>query len=215
MGVGDAAAAPWELPKRVGRLRGMRATIALAAGLLLSAFAAAGPAAASCIMPPALDVAISEANIVFVGTVTGVKNNDRTATVLVEEVWKGPDLLPFVEVVGGADDETTMSSIDRTYTTGTRYLFVLHLDQGRFRDNACSSTQEWSPEVAAVRPSTIRTPGQQPDATPTAGPPSDAVPPGGQSVAPIALAATGLAATGLFGAVWLLRRRQGADVSER
>jgi hypothetical protein len=188
----------------------MRATLALVAGLLLSAFAS-GPAAASCMMPPALDVAIREANVVFVGTVTGVENHDRTATVLVEEIWKGPDLAPFVQVVGGPEDETMITSTDRTYAAGTRYLFVVQVDQARFSDNACSSTQEWSPEVAALRPGAFRTPARQADPTPTA----DAVAPAGQSAAPIALAATGLAAAGLFGAVWLLRRRQGADVRER
>lgn len=193
----------------------MRATIALAAALLLSGFAAAGPALASCMMPPALDVAIGEANTVFVGTVTGVANHDRTATVLVEEIWKGPQLGPLVQVIGGSEDETMITSVDRMYRAGTRYLFVLHAENGRLSDNACSSTQEWSAAVAAVRPASIRTPGQQPEATPTAGPPSEAVAPGGESIAPIALAATGLAATGLFGALWLLRRRQGADVSER
>ena len=165
-------------------------------------------------MPPALDVAIRDANVVFVGTVTGVKNDDRTATVLVEEVWKGPDLLPFVEVVGGSDDDT-MSLGRQDVHVGTRYVFVLHLDQGRFRDNACSSTQEWSPEVAAVRPSTIRTPGQQPDATPTAGPPSDAVPPGTVGRAYRARCDRARGELACSEPCWLLRRRQGADVSER
>lgn len=200
-----------EPDRRLGRLPRMRATFVLLAALLI-AFTAPGDVAASCIQPPPIEEAIRAADVVFVGTVTGVANRDRTATVLVDEVWKGPDMAPTVRVLGGPEDENTGSSVDRTYTAGTRYLFVVQIDQGRLSDNACSSTQEMTPDLAIARPAVVRTPiAEQPSPTPA--PTTGQAP--GQSAAPIVLAATGLAAAGLFAALWVLRRRQGADVRER
>jgi hypothetical protein len=185
----------------------MRATAALLVALIAAVVGAPLPVRASCMMPLPLPQALAEADLVFVGTVSAVANHDRRATVLVEEIWKGPALVPVVDVRGGGDDESMFTSADRTYTQGVRYLFVLSTDGGPLMDSACSSTQEWSPDLQAHRPSQVVT--TQPDA------PTD--PASGSSVplAALALGLTGVAGVALLGGAALLARRQRAGVRER
>jgi hypothetical protein len=90
--------------------------------------ALAGSATASCAAPAPLREAIKDAPAVFVGTVIETANRSRWATVHVEEVRKGTGLPDEVEVRAGPEDPPgpggTATSVDRTYTSGTRYLFV-------------------------------------------------------------------------------------------
>jgi hypothetical protein len=130
------------------------ASAALLAPLLLTF---AGPAAASCIRPVPIEEAIRNADSVFVGTVTALSNNNRWATVAVEEVWTGPDLAPIAEVRGGPGGNTA-SSIDRMYTARVKYLFVVSIAEGQLSDNACSSTMEWEPDLANIRPASAHPP---------------------------------------------------------
>lgn len=104
-------------------------------------------------MPPPLAEAIKEAEIVFVGTVVATANVDRTATVSVEEVWKGPAMPATVQVKGGGDDPNTASSVDRSFQPGARYVFLPHLTQnGSLVDNSCSNTEVWDDSMAVFRP---------------------------------------------------------------
>ncbi len=127
--------------------------LALAAMILASS-----PAAASCAALPALDEHLALADAVFVGTVIGLNNADRTALVSVEEIWHGPTLDGTVTVHGGPDDPSTFTSVDRTYVDGGRYLFAVTSVEGSLRDDGCSATREWTPDLADLRPSEFSRP---------------------------------------------------------
>ena len=132
---------------------------AVALCLLTVLLGSAGNVSADCSAPPALPVAIAQADAVFVGVVETLTNDGRWAQVRVEEVWRGEVSAPVMEVRGG-ELAGAGSSVDRTYVLGTRYLFVLPLHEGRLVDNACTSTTEWDGSMAELRPanavSTIR-----------------------------------------------------------
>lgn len=135
---------------------------ALVVGVGATLLLTAGPAAASCAPPPPMEQQIEEAQTVFVGTVRETADEGYHATVDVEEVWKRADLPPRVEVdgsPGGSDGTVTArSSVDRTFLTDTRYLFVLLDAEAPFEDNACSGTSEWREEHARHRPADARKP---------------------------------------------------------
>ncbi len=76
----------------------LRVTVAVAAaalGSLVPSIMALG----SCVAGPELGIAVRQAEVAFVGTVTSTQGEGRWATVLVEEVWAGPDQ-PATVVVG-------------------------------------------------------------------------------------------------------------------
>ena len=126
--------------------------------LLFSLLAAsAAPVLADCMMPPPVEQAVQRAEIAFVGTVMSVANGGRWATVAVEEVWVGPDLPPLITVRGGPEGNSA-TSIDRSFTAGTRYLFMPFSAEGTLQDNSCSSTTEFVAEHAKLRPANARLP---------------------------------------------------------
>ncbi|MEO8899636.1 MAG: hypothetical protein ABI352_02190 [Candidatus Dormibacter sp.] len=97
--------------------------------------------------------AIRSAPTVFVGTVTDLSNGDRVATVRVDDVWRGSAIPWSVEVVGTPDLNAAATSVDRTYSAGTKYLFVP--DGGglaHFTDNSCTPTQPYSANLSGLRP---------------------------------------------------------------
>lgn len=110
----------------------------------------AGPARASCAPPPSLPESLAAAGVVFTGTVVEVRAEGRVAIVLVDEVWKGGPLEAEVEVHGGSSEAVT--SVDRTYERGDKYLFVPVNRAGPFQDNICTATREYSPELEGSRP---------------------------------------------------------------
>lgn len=114
----------------------------------------AAPASASCIEPPPLEEGYAQAEVVFVGRVVQVTNNDRTAVVAVEEVWKGPDLPATVTVHGGPNDPNVVTSVDRTFRPGTYAFFPISWssDLTQFEDNACTLTQTVSPALDVIAP---------------------------------------------------------------
>ena len=189
-----------------------RLTVLLAVlGGLTAALAVPSGAAASCIAPPPLPEAIEQAQVVFVGTVVDLTNNDRTAAFKVDEIWKG-EVDAMVTVVGGAVGPNVASSVDRTYVLGTRYLVFPHPASGRLTDSSCSLTQPYTDDLAAFRPDDARPPDlpAEPVATPerAAGLPVTSGPdgaPGGtppwQAIALAAAAALLVAAT-----VWAFSR---------
>lgn len=138
-------------------MRALRILVVRLAPALMLAAAVAAPAQASCAMPPPLGEAIRDADVAFVGTVTRVANQDRWATVTVEELWRGPDLPAVVEVRAGPPGNTA-SSVDRTYAAGTRYLFTVTAGDGALNDSSCSSTTEWTADLAEFRPADARPP---------------------------------------------------------
>lgn len=135
-------------------------------GVLIVAFVIGtqSPASASCAPPLALADAVTSADIVAVGTVTAARNNARIATVTLEDIWKG-DPASKIEVAGGPDAANAMTTVDRTYEVGTRYLFFIfepaaHNSPGtfgaRYEDNNCSDTRPYTAELDYLRPASAR-----------------------------------------------------------
>lgn len=133
----------------------------LGALLMLCLPLLASPAAASCASPAPLEDELGRARTAFVGIVAATSNDDRTATVDVESIWLGETLPQRVEVSGGPDDTegvSVVSSVDRTWKSGRRYLFVLSDNTPPFTDDACSATTLYTDEVAALEPEGAATP---------------------------------------------------------
>ena len=137
------------------------ALLAATAGMVIGTM----PAAASCAPPIPIDQALRDSDSVFVGTVDGLANGGRTANFVVDEVWRGPDL-PARTVVDGGPDGNAITSIDRTWEPGAKYLVFAAVANGKLTDNACSNTQIWTDDLAAHRPTDARSPD---DATDTGG----------------------------------------------
>jgi hypothetical protein len=123
-------------------------------------------AAASCAAPVGIPEAIRRADAVVVGTVTATRSRDRIATVSIDEVWKGT-IAGSVEVHGGPTGDNTMTSVDRTYEVGRRYLIfafepAAHDSTGsfgaRYEDNDCSDTQPWNASLIRYRPAAAANP---------------------------------------------------------
>lgn len=135
--------------------------LAVAAPLALAALAFVGPGAvlADCAEPPAIEATVVKADMVFVGTVTNASNNRRWAEVAVQEVWRGPDQ-PLIVLVRGGPEGNTMTSVDRSFEIGRTYLFVPYVDAATnaLEDNSCTSTTEFTDEIASLRPADARQP---------------------------------------------------------
>ncbi|MHB8510381.1 MAG: hypothetical protein ACYDGR_17330 [Candidatus Dormibacteria bacterium] len=118
-------------------------------------FARAAPIAlASCVgVPVSIGEAIRTAPVVFVGSVTSTTDSGRTATVHVDELWRGPTLPAEVTLHGSPGASAAATSVDRHYVNGGRYLFVPASGNGPgFDDNACSQTREFGPDLVVYRP---------------------------------------------------------------
>ena len=135
------------------RLRSLLGIATFASATLLAAPAAV---LADCVAPPSFDEARKTAPIVFVGTVTETSNEDRWATVSVEEIWNGPDLARTLLIKGGPDPGSG-TSMDRTFQVGVRYFFVpVPSGDGNLADTTCTSTQPWEEWMAEFRPADAR-----------------------------------------------------------
>ena len=87
---------------------------------------------------------------------------ELTATFQVEDVWKGQ--VGATAVVHGGPGIAALeeaartgtgvaSSVDRTYTSGTRYLVFSHgKADGVLLDSICSSTHAYTDELSSFRP---------------------------------------------------------------
>jgi hypothetical protein len=113
---------------------------------------------ASCAgLPAPISEAIASAPVVFVGVVTGTSDDGRTATVHVDELWRGPVLPHEVTLHGSPEVSAAATSVDRHYENGKRYLFMPNNGGGSdFIDNSCSMTREFSSDLGAYRPATAR-----------------------------------------------------------
>ena len=115
-------------------------------------------ALADCMMPAPVQEAAQKAEVLFVGTVTETTKRNTWASVAVEEVWRGPDLPATVVVKGGSGGDG-MSSVDRSFQAGVKYLFFPYATEGGdLADNTCTNTVEWSPDLEGVRPASVRQP---------------------------------------------------------
>jgi hypothetical protein len=131
---------------------------ALVLAVAVATVLAPEPAGADCAPAGAIQARLQDATVVFVGRVVSTTDNGRTARVRVEQVWKGAPVSDRVTVQGGPDGEGGASSVDRTFDTGLRYLFVPTRDGGNFRDSSCSATVEYSAAVAQFAPDTVTLP---------------------------------------------------------
>ena len=131
------------------RSRSFAVVVLCVAGLGVSAV----PAAASCAAPiGSLRDRVGAAEFAFVGTVTIASDSGRLAQVDVEESWRG-DVEESATVNGGATGPGSVSSVDRSYQEGQRYLFMPYaFESGEYRDNNCSGTQHWSAKLDKLRP---------------------------------------------------------------
>ena len=120
----------------------------LALLLLVPGFAMVGnadPARAACAGSPDLIDALTQAEVVFVGSVYSVAKNDRIAIMEVVEIWKGPDLQPAVGVHGGDPHAPTIGPDDRTFEVGRTYLVVPTNGSPPFEDSLCTATMLYRP----------------------------------------------------------------------
>lgn len=157
------------LPGR--RLMGMGTRGAVALAVLLASLAVPTAAHASCVGLPSFQRSVDDAEVIFVGTVTALTNEDRWATVAVEDVWKGENIPAVLEVrAGPADPPGPMhaaSSVDRTFRDGARYIFFPYGHPPRFRDSSCSATQIYTDRLAGFRPSGAQPPTSTASPVPT------------------------------------------------
>jgi hypothetical protein len=119
---------------------------------------------ASCAVSPPLSVAdvINASNVVFVGSVVYTTDENRSARVKVESIWKGPKLPAYVDVHGAAPGSGPFSASegDRHYQSGQRYLFVPLNDHSPFNSyGECAfSDRSYTAELAAYAPSDAKAP---------------------------------------------------------
>ncbi len=147
-------------------MRTRRATlrsVTVATVLALAVLLPVSAALASCAGDErSLEQQIDEAEVVFVGTVVGVRDQRRTASFEVHDVWKGPDLDGQVVVWGGhppgpmpsagPGEGRVGSSVDRSWHMGHRYLVMPRIEDGWLADNICTPTRVWEDRFAAARP---------------------------------------------------------------
>jgi hypothetical protein len=140
----------------------------LVLAVVLAALGSAPAAKASCAPASPLRNSIAEADIVFVGTVVALDHDGRTATFRVEDVWKGK-VGETVVVHGGpgiaaiesaaARGEGVASSVDRSYSMGTRYLVLPFGRSGDvLGDSICSNTRPYADGLASPRPASAHPP---------------------------------------------------------
>ena len=139
---------------RIGRSLAIGAALVLA--LLPGSSAVIRPpvALASCAATPSIADAVLFGDVVVVGSVVKLANDDRWATVRVEERWRGARDVPDTIEVHGGPEVTASTTSDRTFQP-TRYLFVLTPGDGFYVDNACTATQLWTPDLASYRPAGV------------------------------------------------------------
>ena len=131
--------------------------VLIATVMVAMAAARSDPSQASCAAVPGVPSSgVAGAPLVFVGTVTGTADQERTATVHVDEVWTGQRLQPEVTLHGSPDLSAAATSVDRHYQTGHQYLFAPASPSGPpYDDNSCTMTREFTAEAASLRPANI------------------------------------------------------------
>ncbi|MFN2594379.1 MAG: hypothetical protein ABR579_05765 [Actinomycetota bacterium] len=113
---------------------------------------------------PSVAKDIAAANVVFVGTVTGVQDEGHSAAVHVEATWKGPSLPDQVAVTAVGGQAGGLGAL-QTWTVGHRYLFMPSNESSPFRDDGCSGTREYTSALDHFAPA-----GGIPSGSPSPGP---------------------------------------------
>jgi hypothetical protein len=117
---------------------------------------------------PSMRAQVNAARVVFVGTVVYTSDQNRSARVRVESIWKGPSLPAYVEIQGEAPGSWPFSGSegDHQFQAGQQYLFFPLNDRPPFQDygDCNASTQVYSAALAAYAPADARAPNP---ATPT------------------------------------------------
>jgi hypothetical protein len=139
------------------------APLAALGSLLLSA---ATPVQASCGVIsrplPSMQDEVNAANVVFVGKVIYTSDQNRSARIKVESIWKGPALAAYVDVNGEAPGSGRFSGSegDHHYQAGQQYLFFPLNDHPPFHDygDCNASTQVYSAALAAYAPADAKAP---------------------------------------------------------
>lgn len=130
---------------------------------LLAWLTAPSSVLADCADGPPLAQAVQSADIVFVGTVTATQHRETWATVVVHEVWRGPSQ-PVDLVIRGGPGGNSMTSVDRVFEAGVKYLFFPYVDSDAeplpgqaigLSDNNCSSTTPWAEAMLELRPAEV------------------------------------------------------------
>ena len=153
-GGGEAMGAPRPAMGRPGIVRAVVA-IFLAVAALLVPGPAASPVAAACASVQAMaDAMLSGNATVFVGTVVNLDNEDRWATVLVDERWHNADGIPDTVFVHGSPEAGVTSSEQRVYAPG-RYVFAVTNAGPNYEDSTCTATTAWSDDLARYRPGDV------------------------------------------------------------
>ncbi len=95
---------------------------------------------------------LTRARAVFVGTVTAVENNARTATFDVAWVWKGEGVIKEVTVHGGATELTEIGADDRYFQVGITYLVASDTATNPYQADLCTATRPWSGIGSTIPP---------------------------------------------------------------
>ena len=186
--------------------RTLAALAVIASSLVAAPLAMADTSTATdCEPPPPIEKAVFS-DLVFVGRVTDVANEGRSATVEVTEVWRGD--VPTPVIVNGGLDPTNLAEDDRTFEVGVTYLFIpIQVDglgQGFVTDSVCSSTTPWTDDLARLRPAGVGQP--LPVAAATSGP----NPLGFLGGFAMPILTAGLVAGSAFVVAWFVARRREA-----
>jgi hypothetical protein len=95
--------------------------------------------------------ALAWADVVFVGTVASVGNAGTTATVNVDDVWKGDNVPAVAEVDGSMGAET------QVFAVGQKYLFVPDKTPRPYHAYTCG-VRPYDPSLDAHRPADAHPP---------------------------------------------------------
>ncbi len=160
---------PGSTVRRAVRVRVGAAALAIALAALLVPGLTTAPVAADCAAPLTIPDAQSTGDIVFVGTVFSLDNDNRWVRVLVDERWQNAGGLPDTVDIRGGPAAGIESPTDRAYTQG-RYLFDVTNVGPYLQDSSCSATTAWTDDLGRYRPSdVVQAPGS------TSGSPLDAI----------------------------------------
>jgi hypothetical protein len=140
--------------RRAARARIGAAALATSFAVLLVPGLTASPVAADCAGPATIQDAQRTGDILFVGSVVRLENDNRWIKVLVEERWQNADGVPDTVDIRGGPEAGISSSTQRAYTQG-RYLFDVTNFGPFYQDTSCSATTLWTDDLARYRPSNV------------------------------------------------------------